>query len=579
MPSVYRVNIEGEEAQTTSRITLNKILIDLNDLTRRGIAVTNSLKLPPTNQNNRLLGNPNRLSSDNDSFESQKNYVLQDDSTTVSTGKVVVKEYDPKKGSKIQLAEGFDFWSAAGSKLLNDLVLNDFDFVFTTVNMNSRKTKGSDIFITALHSATGEGTNTALVNYAYTRPVYYWKRLLDLIVEDLGYSIDYGNVLTLTELNSLGNLSNAEKFFVSDYKIRFQNVAQSGDIDYSSSDSVFLKSSRSTTQSGANLLNSTYKTSYVLKGTITSVIDTEIVLSSGDRISVSQGTSFINYRTDELEIGSTFKVSFSDDVTLDDFYIYAAINEADIFEVSGTINVSNYLVLADYNLPNQTYKQFIKNILSLQFVDFEVDNDKKEILARYLPDNISTNNVLDFSSKVKRNAPFQGGKTYGQLSVFSYANDDEINEDFGTAFVNIPNENAPETKSIIHISDYSASNEITVSGNNVVSVNIYNTAENKRESVRDRIIYLEDTGSFGINAVFTRISWQRLYSSHYLNFVTATKRERVFTLEAYLTNTDFNRLKTSPVIYVEWLESTFLVTEITGFEKSTLCKLKVIKYN
>ena len=578
---MYRLRINGEltDLDNKTRLQLNKLLVDLKDLTKRGINFTNAVTLPDTGKNRRLTGYPNRLASSNQSFETRQDYQLLDESTIISTGKVVIKEYNPKRGIKVQLAEGYDFWNDAGSKLLNDLELHAFDFTFTTANMNAKKSKASDVFISALHSATGNTTDTALSSYQYTRPCYYWKRLLDLVAEDLGYSIDYGDTLTLTELNSVGNLSNTEKFFVSDFKRRFQNVNQNGNIDYTNASSVFSKSSPSTTQAGSTLTNGTYKTSYVIKGQVTSAIETQISFSNGDRIAIPKGTSFINYRTDELEISSNFVISFDSEISLDDVYIYSAINEADIFEVDGAISIDNYLVLADYNLPNQTFKQFIKIILSLFFMDIDINNDKKEITLRYLPDIISTNNVSDYSKKVIRNAPYTAGKLYGRLSIFSYQNDDEINEDFGKAFVNIPNENAPETKSIIGINEYSASNEIEVSGESVVSVPIYNTSESKRESVRDRIVYFNEVGSFGINATFSQISWQRLYANHYLDFVQATKRERVSKLNAYLTNTDYRTIQRSPIIYIDWMEATFLVTEIKGFEKNRTCILQVIKYN
>ena len=577
---MVRLRINGEEADfDQKRVQLNKLLFDLSDLTKRGINFTNALTLPPTSKNHKLTGFPNRLSSSNLSFETRQDYELLNDSRIMSTGKVVIKEYDPKKGIKVQLAEGYDFWNDAGSKLLNDLNLHAFDFAFSNTNMDARKTIASDIFVTALHTATGNSTDTALNTYQYTRPCYFWKRIIDLIAADVGYTVDYGNVLELTELNNVGNLSNTEKFFVSDYKVRFQNDLQSGTIDYTDATSVFSKASPSTTRSGATLTNGTYKTSYVIKGQVTSVVATQLVLSNGDRVAIPQGTSQLNYRTDELEIGSNFNITFPTEVLLDDVYIYAAINEGDIFEVDEAINITGYLVLADYNLPNQTLKQFLKTAMSLFFLDVSINDAQKQITFTYLPDLINTNNVQDYSKKVVRNSPYRNGKTYGRLSVFSYQNDDELNEDFGKAFITVPNENAPEAKTIINIPEYSASNEVNVSGENVISVPIYNIVEFKRESVRDRIVFFNEAGTFGINATFSPISWQRLYSNHYLDFVEATKRERVISLPALLNNTDYRTLQQSPLIYIAWMQATFLVTEVKKFEKNQTCILEAIKYN
>jgi hypothetical protein len=580
---MYRLFINDEEAELSknTKVQLNKLLIDLNDLTARGINFTNSFILPFTSKNDRLCGYPSRLASNNQSFESQPNYLLLDDTTIVSRGEVVIREYDEKKGIKIQLAEGVDFWNRTGAKLLNDLDLHGDDFTFTTANMNALKVKSASVFVTALHSATGGATGTALTNYNATRPCYNFRVILDHIIEEAGYTADYGNIFEKTRLLDLGCLSNAEKFYVTDFKRRFQDSAQFGNISYTGATAIFSKSGN-VSQSGATLTNALYKTSYVIKGMVISASPTEILLNvNGDveRIIVPQGRSFINFKTDEVEIGATFVINFPTPITLEDVYIYSAINEADIFAEKNSLSVVDYRVLADYNLPQQTQKQFIKNIMSIFFIDFMIDEANKEIVFRYLPDIIEGNNALDFSSKVNRYYSVTSGETYGQLSIFRYNNDDDINENRGAAYINIDNLNAPETKEIINISDYSASREINVSTNNILLVNIYDTQGNERQSVRDRILVFEETGTFGINAVFTPIAWQRLYSNHFASFIQATKRERVIEMDAFINDLDFRELQRNPVIYIDFLQSVFLVTEISGYDRKNLCKLKLIKFN
>lgn len=580
---MFRLIIDNEECELNSKsiITLNKLIIDLEDLSLRGINFTNSINLPITNKNDRLTGYPSRLASNNLAFEIRKDYILFDGVSILSRGNVIVKSYDEKAGIKIQLAEGSDFWTRAGSKLLEDLILHNNDFTFTASNMNALKAKTSSVFVTALHSATGSATDTALVNYNFTRPCYNWKIVLDKIISELGYTVDYTNILEKTDLLNLGCLSNSEKFFVSDFKRRFQNINQLGNIDYTNSN-VIYGGGGSTGQLGSTLTNATYKTSYVIKGFVNSLINTQINLQvngNNEVLTVPAGRTFINFRTDEVEIGSTFVVNFPTTVLLQDVYIYSAINEEDIFTVSGQINIEGFNVLADYNLPQHSYKQFIKNIIKLCFLDFAIDENKKLITFKYLPGVINTNNVVDFSKKVERYYTIESGSVYGQLSVFNYNNEDDINVNRGSAFVNINNENAPEIKEILSIQEYSASLEINASGNNILLCNIYNTTENKRQAIKNRILFFEEVGPFGINATFTPVSWQRIYSKNYVKFIQATKRERVISFDAYLNNLDFRTLQRNPVIYIDFLQSNFLVTDIEGFQRNEKCKIKCIKYN
>jgi len=149
---MYRLTINDEDVELDGKtsILLSKKLFDLEDISERGIKFTNAFTLPATNLNDALLGYPSRLASNNLAFENNQPYILHDENNIVSVGSVVIKSYDEKKGIKIQLAEGYNFWSVAGKTLLQDLILHDHDFAFTTANMNTLKTKGSSVFLTAL---------------------------------------------------------------------------------------------------------------------------------------------------------------------------------------------------------------------------------------------------------------------------------------------------------------------------------------------------------------------------------------------------------------------------------------------
>lgn len=579
---MYRLIINREEAELNrdTKINVSRTVFDLSDLSKRGMKFTNAFVLPVTAKNDRLTGYPSRLSSNNQSFEKTYPYQLVDVNTIVSTGNLVVKDFDQKKGIKVQLVEGYDFWSLAGEKRLNDLVNHGDDFQFNNSNMDSLKFKSNSVFVTALHTATGNKNDTALVNYKYTRPCYNFKIILEKICADIGYDIDYDTVLENTVLKDIGCLSNSVDFFVTDFKRRFEAQTLSGDIDFSNA-SIVIPNVGNTTLSGNSLLFNTYKTSVIIKGTVSSNVDTSINVTFPDRVervSISRGTTFVNFRSDVAEIGSTALISCPDNITLDDVYVYSAVREGDIFDIEEDVTLSNSWVLSDYNLPVITYKAFIKVMAKMFFLDTVIDEQNRVLRFRYLGGAINTNNFVDLTGKVNRNNKWTAGKVYGRLNVFTYSNDNDVDSDLGRAYFNVQNENAKPVKEFLKVDEFSASDELTVSGNTVITAPIYTPGDNKRQAVTNRIVFFNETGTFGINATFNQISWQRLYSDHYFDLIENTKRERTMKLDVFLTNLTFNKLQRTPIMYDKDQESYFLVSSIGKFNREELTEIEVVKY-
>jgi hypothetical protein len=363
-------------------------------------------------------------------------------------------------------------------------------------------------------------------------------------------------------------------------KNRFEGQTLSGDIDFSGSTAV-IPPVGNTTISGNSLLFNTYKTSVVIKGVVTSNFDTSIDVTFPDRVervSISQGTTFVNFRSDSSEIGASALISCPDSLTLDDVYIYSAVREGDIIDIEEDITLSNSWVLSDYNLPVITYKAFIKMLAKMFFLDTVIDEQNKVLRFVYLGGAINTNNFVDLTGKINRNNKWSSGKVYGRLNVFSYNNDNDVDSDLGRSYFNVQNDNAKPVKEFLKVSEFSASNEVTVSGNSIISAPIYDASEQKRQSVSNRIVFFNDTGLFGINATFNQISWQRLYSDHYFDLIENTKRERTMKLDVFLTNLTFNQLQRTPIMYDKDQESYFLVSSIGKFNREELSELEVVKY-
>jgi hypothetical protein len=578
---VYKLFISDEEIELNAKtkIMLSRKIFDLSDISSRGVRYTNAFTVPPTAKNLRLLGNPQALASNNTAFEVSKPYTLTVENTVVSAGRVIVKDFDEKKGAKIQLSEGVDFWTAIGGLNLRDLSLHSNDFEFTTTNMNALKSLGSSVFLTALHDARGDGTNTALTNYTYTRPFYRFRRILDAIAAQVGYSVDYGDLLSTTEMNLVGCASNADRFWFSDYKLRFEDVAVYGTLGIGAGSTIFDLGNIS--ESSNVLTNDTYKTSYIIKGRVNAHQDTIIRFIFSDRTErfvIPKGISQINFLTDESEVSTTLEIETNLPVTFEDVYLYDAVSESEIFDVDSSYAVTGFYVLADYNLPDMTCKDFIKMLMKLFFLNPETDNLNRVIGFTRFVDDINTNNFTDLSERVQRNNAWTTGDMYGKTNYLGYANDEDLDVDLGRAIIRVENINANDVRDLVLVDQFSASKEINVSSERIVTYGIYSTADVKRESIKNRIVYFNEVGAFGFNATFAEISFQRLMSAYYFGFIENTTRERVVSFDVLLKFHEFLGIQKRPLIFNPDQGGLFLVTEISNYSDDGLTTLICLKY-
>lgn len=579
---MYKLFISDEEIElnAATKIMLSRKIFDLTDISKRGIQFTNAFTVPPTSKNLRLLGNPQALASKNTAFEVTYPYILVDQNTVVSSGRAIVKDFDEKRGAKIQLSEGVDFWDAIGSLNLRDLSLHDFDFEFGNTAMNALKTLGSSVFLTALHDARGDGAHTALSNYNYTRPFYRFRRILDKIAEQVGYTVDYGDLIDTTEINIVGCASNTDRFLFSDYKILFEDTAVFGTLAISGASTVFDLSNIS--ESSNVLTNDTYKTSYILKGRINATADAVVSFVFSDRTEkfiIPKGISQINFFTDESDIGTTVEISVNVPVTFEEVYLYSAVSEAEIIEVDNSHTaVFGFYALADFNLPNMTGKDFVKMLMQLFFLNPKTDNLNKTIGFTRFSDDLNTNNMTDLSARVQRNNAWSSGDLYGKTNYLSYANDEDVDTDLGRAVVRIENINANDERDFVLIGEFSASREIVVSGERIVSYGIYHQTDPKRESIANRIVYFNEVGSFGFNATFAEISFSRLMAKYYFDFIENTTRERVVKFEVLLRYHEFLAIQRRPLIYNPDQGGLFLVTEIESYSNDGRTVLNCVKY-
>lgn len=595
------INNEESELKESSRLVLNRIILNVNDISDRGIAFSNMITLPSSSKNLRLTGFPNRLSFNNLAFERTKPYQIVYQNTIVSEGDLIVKSYSEKDGIKIQMAEGFNFWQSIGSKKLRDLDLFSDYLEFSAATYNTISTKTGSVWLWSFIRAfddtvTGDPPGDQLTSRVYSRPSYRVKTLLDNIVSQSGFDIEYNNTLNSTELDDFGFLSNTRDFAVTDNRRIYENVTiPSGLLNLNSASVEFSLAGNTQIVGLTNLENNLYKTSLVLKGTfsalnagfitITTISGAETLIET---IGYNQGPNFINYQTNEFEIDSTTTVLFSTDVNAECFRVIAHINESAIVEVEGDwvgggggppderSILNDFEMMADYNLPNITQLDLFKAIVKMFFLKVDTDNLKKMIELDSFADVLTINNSIDVSNKLRRFPSVSTGDFFGQLNVMRYSNDDDVNESLGEANFNIDNDSIQREKLFMEIPQFSASNQALIEDNTTITVFIY--TENGRTSVKDRICDFGTGVGVPFSCRFSLSTMQSMFTKYYSSFVNSVRRERIMNIDVLLNRIDFNRINKSPIIYIKDLKSYFLVLSISNFEPGKFSSLKVVKY-
>ena len=216
---MFNLQIDSENVELDGRVKLqmSRLILDLADISKRGIKISNTLTLPFTKKNDRLTGYPSRLNSNNLAFENNPSYTLTESNNIASTGDVIIKSFDEKTGIKIQLAEGYDFWRLLGRLRMLDLDLFQYDEVFNTTTFDVLKNKTSSIWLWALTHDSDDPAETTLKSLQHSRPQYRTKRLIDEIIAQAGFDVDYTNVVDNTIFDDMGLMSNTSNFSVSDY--------------------------------------------------------------------------------------------------------------------------------------------------------------------------------------------------------------------------------------------------------------------------------------------------------------------------------------------------------------------------
>ncbi len=573
---MFRLIISNEEAglSTKVKIQLSKSLFTVGNIAQRGVKFSNVFTLPYTDANNRALGYPSRLKSNNRAFKSTAPYVLLGGGGIVSRGSVTVKSFDVKKGIKIQLTEGQSFWGRAGGLKLNDLDLWDHAFIYNSNNNHPPKSP-ENVFVFGRVSSAYNGASEI------KRPCVYFRGVLEAIATSLGYSIDYGSSIGDSDINSLGCLSNATGFYVCSARAKFNGGFEGllnfeGTVVYRGDFAEFNKT---------ELVGKTVQCSYVFKGWAECPSVTEVTFNYNGRkqsLWLPSGRSFVNFKTDAVKKDTSITITLGGLVKLDEVSVFTLISEKDLIksrvtegetvDIGTASNIDRFLVPADYNMPVQTCKRFVSILAALNFLDFQVDEIKKVVKVVQLGGSLNRGNSIDLSGRVSLPVSYAPGRLFAKLNTMTYGNDTSLPPSLGSGDFFVDDDGAKGSAPFINVTEYSASEEVGP----LLHAPIYDVGKVERASLKERIAYIPDGAYPAVS--FSQISMKSIYSKYYSVWVLATQRGLATTLTVDLTFLQFKRLQHNPVFYVSGLSSYFIAVGITGFDGRKPCKIKAVRH-
>lgn len=253
-------------------------------------------------------------------------------------------------------------------------------------------------------------------------------------------------------------------------------------------------------------------------------------------------------------------------------------------------------------LPKIKQIDFFKDICSLFFLIPDIDNQNKTVTLRSIQDAVNNIGVAKDWSKYfisRKSTKFSFGK-WAKRNIFKYESDKETENYFGQGEVNINNDViASEVEMFKSI--FSASLEVErMTDLPFAYIPCYGaggTGSIWKGGMKNRLILAEligrtvsfvdsgnnvlDTTNTAYAGVFdtatNSIDFKRLIADNFDDYMQLLSKMKIINAEFYLPLIEFNSFNQFIPIYVEQLNSYFIVNKINAWEKNKSCVCELIK--
>jgi hypothetical protein len=193
---------------TENQFFINKQIYDIRSLQTRNADFTRSLKLPASPKN---LDTLNLITNQNNAG-AKYDCILVIDGITITKGTLLIVEYD-QISILISIYSGnFDLFNAIPETSIKELNLNSYNISWTVANMNAYDNTTEGLIITQIEYKDqnslddGTGIPTRLTSSTDIKQFgfcFYMKTLIELIINNAGYSYDDSNLTAYDDYNNL----------------------------------------------------------------------------------------------------------------------------------------------------------------------------------------------------------------------------------------------------------------------------------------------------------------------------------------------------------------------------------------
>lgn len=602
----YTIEISGEELETDSdfQFIMNAFVLDLENITKRGVSSSNNFIIANTGVNNVLLESPaNTLINRGVQLETSFEAVVKEKGALVAQGRLFVKEIIRKKNKtssfKCQFIDNSKNFYELINRPLFDLDTSEFDFVYNQASYDTLKSDTGSLFIWAL-SNMGLGVSNVLKD---TRPMIKVNVLMNKIISETGYN---GNINTIADgyagdISNICETANHEDFKVSDFEYLFENkIFVGADIDYG--DGTSQTANIFTSLVGGFPETSDVKQKWVIKGSITPNTNGAIIVSDGTRSEQKtffQNDTFINFITDDFDPDSSIVISVEGSLKLNNVRVFNLVSELSLAEFynlsdplafwetangNGISVLTDWKVKADFNLPSLLQKTYFQRMITFYFAIVTTKDLVREIEFALLR-NLSQFNAFDLTPHVLDVGSISGGNSFGKRNLMEYSNDtDEVSDTIGGFLFESPQKKEDTVKTFLK-SFYSASLNVVISNVTYGKMKIYIDASadnrsNMRGQVSKRLFSIQNKSTTSI-ASFSFIEMNNIYSNYFESLIKPLLVTRIVPVEVLIDFTIFRQILRSVVVQIDGINGVstnyFIVLNISKFSINTRTKITLAR--
>jgi hypothetical protein len=548
------------------------------DWITKDIPYSQRVTLPETSLLNSIFLRPSNPEIQGKKFNKFHTYKYSDNGKIVSKGVVKMFGLNENKEYELQLLDSsFELFENIKNKI-NQIGVDDSDFIFNPASYTTLKTLNSSVFIwpaSSMHEDKILANNVLSGNLNYSRPYYSVRRLVEKIFSNNGWSYELG--VNCDMFNNLIISANSEFMFCS-YDKKFNTTLTAGLITLSAPDFSYGDTVGATTITLAN------KSKIRLRGSASAQNDFVLQVNvTGSKpqtqnFILNAGTFDYDFTSNSYESGDVVSIQLigTGSVTFEDFYIYTAIDENDFGDISlgGFVD---YKVKAYDNLPDITQKDLFKHCLVKIGGYFNSDSFRKKLLIESVK-SLSKLGALDWTDKLIEDSeavsPLKG---YGKINYLEYDVSDIHPSNLGRGTFLIDNETLPDTKAV-YKSKFSSSPEVEIT-DTMIDNTVYGDDDGTDQRINEintLIGYYQEVSTYTV-ARFEALNGNNILQEYYANFVKAIQNGELFEYTFNLNKSDFFLFDFKKLVYLQQKDSVFYVLGLSDFAENRDTKVLLLK--